>query len=82
MFVRPIEQFVRLLDPLWALAAQTALDVVVIGGGAAGFELAMAFAWRLRSVGVLTDSDDLRTRAEAWYGDLVLQGEVSALKQT
>jgi hypothetical protein len=25
---------------------------------------------RIRSVGVLTDSDDLRTRSEAWYGDL------------
>jgi Protein of unknown function (DUF3047) len=25
---------------------------------------------RIHSVGVLTDSDDLRTRSEAWYGDL------------
>ena len=25
---------------------------------------------RIRSVGVMTDTDDLKTRAEAWYGDL------------
>jgi pyridine nucleotide-disulfide oxidoreductase family protein len=49
--VRPIEHFVRLLDALWELAAQRALDVVVIGGGAAGVELAMAFAARLRGTG-------------------------------
>jgi Protein of unknown function (DUF3047) len=29
---------------------------------------------RIRSVGVLTDSDDLRTRSEAWYGDLAFAG--------
>lgn len=28
---------------------------------------------RLLSVGVLTDSDDLKGRAEAWYGDLVIE---------
>lgn len=51
LFVRPIEHFVRLFDGLLDLAAQRALDVVVIGGGAAGVELAMALAHRLRGVG-------------------------------
>jgi pyridine nucleotide-disulfide oxidoreductase family protein len=51
LFVRPIEHFVRLLDPLLALAAQRVLDVVVIGGGAAGVELAMALQVRLSGRG-------------------------------
>jgi len=51
LFVRPIEHFVRLLPALWVLAGQRALDLVVIGGGAAGFELAMGFARRLRGLG-------------------------------
>jgi pyridine nucleotide-disulfide oxidoreductase family protein len=47
LFVRPIEHFVALLDPLWELASRRAIDLVVIGGGAAGFELALAFHHRL-----------------------------------
>jgi selenide,water dikinase len=47
LFVRPIEHFVSLLDALYALAARRVLDVVVIGGGAAGVELAMALRHRL-----------------------------------
>jgi selenide,water dikinase len=47
LFVRPIEQFVRLWAGLEALAAQRALSVVVLGGGAAGAELAMAMRHRL-----------------------------------
>ena len=51
LFVRPIEHFVRLLDPLLALAQQRVLDVVVLGGGAAGVELAMALQFRLAGQG-------------------------------
>ena len=47
LFVRPIEHFVHLLPGLWALAETRVLDVVVVGGGAAGVELALALAHRL-----------------------------------
>lgn len=51
LFVRPLEAFVRHVEGVFALAAERALQVVVVGGGAAGVELAMAFAHRLRGVG-------------------------------
>ncbi len=51
LFVRPIEAFVQLLDSLWALAQQRVLDVVVMGGGAAGVELALALQFRLNDLG-------------------------------
>jgi pyridine nucleotide-disulfide oxidoreductase family protein len=51
LFVRPIEHFVRLLPALWTLAGKRAIDLVVIGGGAAGFELALGFARRMQSLG-------------------------------
>ena len=51
LFVRPIEHFVHLLEGLWDLAAHRVLDVVVIGGGAAGVELAMALQHRLAGRG-------------------------------
>ena len=51
LFVRPIEHFVRLLDELLDLASRRVLDVVVIGGGAAGVELAMALQYRLAGGG-------------------------------
>jgi pyridine nucleotide-disulfide oxidoreductase family protein len=51
LFVRPIEDFVRLCYALLGLAAQRAVDVVVIGAGAAGVELALALAHRLRGLG-------------------------------
>ena len=51
LFVRPIEAFVQLLDSLWALAQERVLDLVVVGGGAAGVELALALQYRLNDLG-------------------------------
>jgi pyridine nucleotide-disulfide oxidoreductase family protein len=51
LFVRPIEVFVQQIDAVFARAATRAVRVAVIGGGAAGFELALALAHRLRSLG-------------------------------
>jgi selenide,water dikinase len=51
LFVRPIEDFVARLDARLELAARRRIDVAVIGAGAAGVELAMALAWRLRRLG-------------------------------
>ncbi|MBA4175067.1 MAG: pyridine nucleotide-disulfide oxidoreductase [Leptothrix sp. (in: Bacteria)] len=51
LFVRPIEAFVQGQQGLAALAAQRAIDVVVLGGGAAGFELALALQHRLHAAG-------------------------------
>jgi pyridine nucleotide-disulfide oxidoreductase family protein len=47
LYVRPIEHFVQLLDGVWELAARRALDVVVVGAGASGVELALAIEHRL-----------------------------------
>jgi pyridine nucleotide-disulfide oxidoreductase family protein len=47
LFVRPIENFTLLWGGLQVLARQRLLSVVVIGGGAAGVELAMALQYRL-----------------------------------
>lgn len=51
LFVRPIEHFARLFDALVALAARRVLDVVVVGAGAGGVELAMALQYRLAGRG-------------------------------
>ena len=51
LFVRPIEHFVRLLDGLLDFASHRVLDIVVIGGGAAGVELALALRYRLAGRG-------------------------------
>lgn len=48
LFVRPIEAFVDAQPRLLERAAQQVLDVVVLGGGAAGFELALALQHRLQ----------------------------------
>ena len=47
LFVRPIEAFVQGQQRLVDAAALSVLDVVVLGGGAAGFELALAVQHRL-----------------------------------
>jgi selenide,water dikinase len=49
--VRPIEAFVQRLDACFAAAAPALPSLVVVGGGAAGVELAMALAWRQRRTG-------------------------------
>lgn len=51
LFVRPIEHFLADVEDLLDAASRQALDVVVIGGGAAGVELALAFQFRLRLLG-------------------------------
>lgn len=47
LFVRPIEAFTSLWERMRALAENRALCVVVVGGGAAGVELALAMQHRL-----------------------------------
>lgn len=51
LFVRPIEHFIRLFDGVLELASRRELDVVVVGGGAAGFEIALALEHRLAGRG-------------------------------
>jgi pyridine nucleotide-disulfide oxidoreductase family protein len=51
LFLRPIDHFVQLFDRVPALAADRVLDVVVIGGGAAGFEVALGVHHRLNGAG-------------------------------
>jgi len=52
LFVRPIESFGALWPKVVALAQTRALRVAVIGGGAAGIELACATAYRLPTASV------------------------------
>jgi pyridine nucleotide-disulfide oxidoreductase family protein len=47
LFVRPIESFIRHAQALVELGSRRVLDIVVIGGGAAGVELALALEHRL-----------------------------------
>lgn len=47
LFLRPVEHFVQLVERLFDQAARRALDVAVVGGGAGGFEIALALAHRL-----------------------------------
>jgi pyridine nucleotide-disulfide oxidoreductase family protein len=47
LFVRPIEHFMQLLQPLLELAERRTLSLVVVGAGAGGVELALALQHRL-----------------------------------
>ena len=48
LFVRPMEQFARLWSDLLSLAQDKPLNIVMVGAGAGGVELAMALQHRLR----------------------------------
>ena len=47
LFVRPIEHFTQLLQPLLELAERRTLSLVLVGAGAGGVELALALQHRL-----------------------------------
>ena len=49
--VRPIERFVRLWDDVLAMAQRKPVSLAVVGGGAAGCEIALAAAQRLATTG-------------------------------
>ena len=51
LFLRPIEHFVQLYERLLALPTDRLLNLVVIGGGAAGFEVALALNHRFNGAG-------------------------------
>lgn len=51
LFLRPVEHFAAQFEQLLARAARTPLDLAVVGGGAAGVEVALALAWRLQQMG-------------------------------
>lgn len=76
LFVRPIEHFVKLLGPLIDFAAQRVIDIVVIGGGAAGVELAMALQHRLGGRG-----EELARVALVTGGGVPLEGYPEGVKR-
>jgi pyridine nucleotide-disulfide oxidoreductase family protein len=51
LFVRPIEGFIAHWPALLRMAQERPVHVVVVGAGAAGVELVLAMAWRLRQFG-------------------------------
>jgi selenide,water dikinase len=79
LFVRPIEQFVELWQRTRELARERPLAVVVIGNGAAGFELALAVRHDLgprASVALISDGPLLPD-----YSEAVRERGLSALKR-
>ena len=88
LFVRPIEHFVQLFEGLLDLAAQRVLDIVVLGGGAAGVELAMALQYRLGETGATRGQERARIALVtggaaplAGYPPHVMQRAARALRQ-
>ncbi|HSC00542.1 MAG TPA: FAD-dependent oxidoreductase, partial [Burkholderiaceae bacterium] len=51
LFLRPVEHFVQLYERLLALPGDRLLNLVVIGGGAAGFEVSLALHHRFNGAG-------------------------------
>lgn len=79
LFLRPINAFVQLWQRTRALADQEALHVVVIGGGAAGLEIALAVSNALgadHTVTLVVDGDLLPT-----FGEAVRERALAALKR-
>ncbi len=79
LFLRPIHAFVQLWQRTRALAAQEALHVVVIGGGAAGVEIALAISSALgasHSVALVFEGELLPT-----FDDGVRERALAALKR-
>ena len=78
LFVRPIEAFGLLWPKVRVLAEKQALRVAVIGGGAAGFELACAVAYGLKGASVTLLCGD--TPVAANYPAAVQARVVSVLR--
>jgi pyridine nucleotide-disulfide oxidoreductase family protein len=82
LFVRPIEGFITLFDAVVDLAARRVLDVVVVGGGAAGVEMALAVQHRLAGRGEERARVALVTGGEpplAGYAPVVMERAARAL---
>ncbi len=79
LFVRPIESFGALWPKVAALAKTRALRVAVIGGGAAGIELALAMRHRLVGASVTLITGGAAVAAS--YAPSVQRRVVDALKR-
>jgi pyridine nucleotide-disulfide oxidoreductase family protein len=79
LFVRPIEGFVQFWQQTQALAVERALDVVVVGSGAAGVEIALAARHALGPRGTVTLISDGAVLAT--YGEGVRRRALTALQR-